>query len=74
MGNKSNKISIRITPWQGQVLQEMSESLGVGYSMLIRTIIGDWLSKNEEYIYRIIDKKQENGLDKQTGEEEKELF
>ena len=72
MGNKSNKISIRITPWQGQVLQEMSESLGVGYSMLIRTIIGDWLSKNEEYIYRIIDKKQENGLDKQTGEEEKE--
>lgn len=75
--NKSCKVSVRLSPWQEQVLQEMSEALGVGYSMLIRTIVGNWLAVNEEYVYRLMDKKikeKENGLDKQTGEEEKELF
>ena len=69
--NKGCKISIRITPYQEQVLQEMSQTLGTSYSMLIRTILGDWLTKNEEYIYRIIDKKKiENADYQQTGEEE----
>lgn len=75
--NKSCKVSVRLSPWQEQVLHEMSETLGVGYSMLIRTIVGNWLAVNEEYVYRLMDKKikeKENGLDKQTGEEEEELF
>ena len=75
--NKSCKVSVRLSPWQEQVLHEMSETLGVGYSMLIRTIVGNWLAVNEEYVYRLMDKKikeKENGLDKQTGEEEEKLF
>lgn len=75
--NKSCKVSVRLSPWQEQVLHEMSETLGVGYSMLIRTIVGNWLTVNEEYVYRLMDKKikeKENGLDKQTGEEEEKLF
>lgn len=58
MGKKSDKISIRITPSQSLVLAEMSAALGCTYSMMIRTILGDWIAKNEDYIYRIIDKKK----------------
>lgn len=67
---KREKISIRITPNQSLVLAEMSEALGVSYSMMIRTILGDWITKNEEYIYRIIDKnKIEHADNTETGEE-----
>ena len=58
MGNKNCKISVRLTSWQEQVLHEMSEALGVSYSLLIRTIIGSWLTTNEDYIDRIIEKKR----------------
>lgn len=72
MGSKSDKISIRITPNQSLVLAEMSQALGVSYSMLIRTILGDWITKNEEYLEKIIDKKSlENATNQQTGEEAK---
>lgn len=75
MGSKSNKISIRITPWQEQVLSELSGALGVGYSLLIRTIIGNWLEQNEEFLYKFIDKKNfENADNKQNPEETEELF
>ena len=57
MGNKTNRLTLRITPWQAQVLEEMSQAMEVSYALLIRAIIGDWLTKNEEYIYRIIEKK-----------------
>lgn len=60
MGNRSCKVSLRLTPFQEQVLHEMSIALDTSYSMLIRTIIGDWLSKNEDYINRIIDRKKEH--------------
>ena len=58
MGKRSDKISIRITPNQSLVLAEMSQALGTTYSMLIRTILGDWITKNEDYIDRIIEKKK----------------
>lgn len=63
MSGKREKISIRITPNQSLVLQEMSQALNTTYSMLVRTIIGDWITKNEEYIYKIIDKKIDNNAD-----------
>jgi hypothetical protein len=67
MGSKSDKISIRITPNQSLVLAEMSQALGVSYSMLIRTILGDWIAKNEEYLEKIIDKKSlENANNQQN--------
>lgn len=49
----------------------MSEALDTTYSMLIRTIIGNWLSEHEEAIYRIIDKKKYGyALGEQTGKKE----
>lgn len=58
MGGKKERISIRITPNQELVLKEMSEALNTSISMMIRTILGDWITKNEDYIYRIIDKRK----------------
>lgn len=55
---KTKKVTIRISPNQEQVLNEMATALDTSYSMLIRTIIGNWLSTNEEHIYRIIDRKR----------------
>jgi predicted transcriptional regulator len=54
---KTKKVTIRISPNQEQVLNEMATALDTSYSMLIRTIIGNWLSTNEEHIYRTIDRK-----------------
>lgn len=70
MGNKNCKITVRLTPWQEQVLNELSTSLNVSYSMLVRTIIGDWLGSHEKQLYRIIDKKTFNGNNKQAGKKE----
>lgn len=71
MSGKREKISIRITPHQSLVLQEMCQTLGTSYSMLIRVIVGDWLTQHENYIYKIIDKKKiEDAKNQQTGEEE----
>lgn len=72
MGNKSEKISIRLTPFQAQVLSEMSTALDTTYSMLIRTIVGDWLQKNEEYVERIIDKKKTDNADNQQTRQKEE--
>lgn len=81
MSGKREKISIRITPHQSLVLAEMSQALNTTYSMLVRCIIGDWLTKNEEYLYKLIDKKiienkqreyaqnKEIGKETETGEE-----
>lgn len=68
------RISIRLTPNQELVLREMSTALDTSISMMIRTIVGDWLVKNEEQIYRIIDKKKfGNALDTERSEE-KNIF
>ena len=49
------KMSVRLTENQLQVLDELREILNCPISLLIRAIIGDWLQKNEDYIYEIID-------------------
>ena len=70
MGSKNCKISVRLTPWQEQVLHEMSTTFNVSYSLLIRTIVGSWLTDHENDIYRFIDnklidkKKIDNATDK----------
>lgn len=69
MGNKNCKVSVRLTPWQEQVLHELAESLDVGYSLLIRTIVGSWLATNEETLYRIIDKNRMYGKSMETNTE-----
>ena len=58
MGDKKERISIRITPNQALVLNEMSEVLDTSISMMIRTILGDWIKNHEDAIYRLIDRKK----------------
>ena len=66
------RISIRLTPNQELVLKEMSEALDTSISMLIRTIVGSWITEYEDQIYKIIDKKkiENNALDSENREEE----
>jgi predicted DNA-binding protein len=56
--NVKDHISIRLNPDQYLVVKELSTCLNTSMSLLIRTIIGDWLYKNEDYLYKIIDKKK----------------
>lgn len=50
---------IRLTENQRLVLEELKNILNCNISLLVRTIIGDWLEKNEEYIYDIIEGRRE---------------
>ena len=75
MNNKKDRVSIRITPNQTLVLKEMSEALGTSTSMMIRVILGDWIAKNEEYIYKIIDRKKiESDANYKYLEAEEDIF
>lgn len=48
------RVSIRLQPRQLQVLEELSEVLNAPISIMIRAIILDWLTRNDETIERII--------------------
>ena len=52
-----DKITIRLSPRQLQVLDELKQKLGCNYSLLIRTMVGDFLTRNEERLERLITKK-----------------
>lgn len=54
---------IRLTENQRLVLEELKNILNCNISLLVRTIIGDWLTKNEEYIYDIIEGRREFNKD-----------
>ena len=56
-GNRKERITVRLTCYQMQCLRELTESLNTSYSLLVRSIIGDFLSKNEETLERIITNK-----------------
>lgn len=57
-GNRKERITVRVTPYQMQCLKELSTSLNTSYSLLIRSIIGDFLNRNEEALERITTNKQ----------------
>lgn len=56
--NRKERVTVRLTPYQMQCLKELSSNLNTSYSLLIRSIIGDFLVKNEETLERIITNKQ----------------
>lgn len=56
-GNRKERITVRLTSYQMQCLRELTESLDTSYSLLVRSIIGDFLSKNEDALERIITNK-----------------
>lgn len=48
------KITIRVTPRQAQVLKELTDSCNCSQSLLIRMMIGDFITRNEDVLERII--------------------
>ena len=62
MANKPSMVTLRLRPEQEVILEEVSTKLNVPKSVFIRAMIGDWLTKNEDCLYRLIDNKlEENG-------------
>lgn len=56
--NRKERVTVRLTPYQMQCLKELSSNLNTSYSLLIRSIIGDFLTKNEAVLERIIENKE----------------
>lgn len=55
MSTSSKKLSVRLSPNQMVVLGELSTALKVSVSVLLRAIVLDFLTRNEERLDRIID-------------------
>lgn len=67
---KKERITIRLTPNQMQCLTELKDSLNTTYSLLTRSIIGNFLTQYENNIEEIIEKKNKDNANNQFGEEE----
>lgn len=72
--NRKDRVSIRLTPYQYQVLTELSTALDTSISMMIRTIIGDFLTKNEDALERIIERKLEGDANYKQNRKTEEIF
>ena len=67
---KKQRITVRLTPNQMLCLKELKESLGTSYSLLTRSIIQDFITRNEEHLEKIIVEKQNEDADNQYTEED----
>lgn len=68
--NRKERVTVRLTPGQMQCLKELSSNLNTSYSLLIRSIIQDFICRNEETLERIITKKEiEDAYAKPTEED-----
>lgn len=56
--NRKERVTVRLNCYQMQCLKELSESLNTSYSLLIRSIIGNFLYQNEDALEHIILEKQ----------------
>ena len=72
--NKKDRISIRLTPYQNQVLTELSTSLNTSISMLVRTIVGDFITRNEEVLERLVMKNNQIVEDQSLKNKEEDIF
>ena len=68
--NRKERVTVRLNCYQMQCLKELSTSLNTSYSLLIRSIIGDFLKRNEEALERIIISKQLEDADTKLTEED----
>lgn len=59
---RKERITIRLTPNQMQCLKELTQSLGTSYSLLVRTIIQDFITRNEDTLERITSNPREYAL------------
>jgi len=60
MGTAKPRLTIRLTPNQRMVIEELARALNTNESTLIRTIVGSWLTENEDYLQDLIDRKNYN--------------
>ncbi len=49
-----------MTPYQHQVIRDLSESLNTSQSVLLRAIIGDWITAHEDYLDRVLNDEENN--------------
>lgn len=56
-----NKLTIRLKPGQMQVIEELTEALGCSTAIIIRAIVSDFLTRNEEILEHIICEHLEKG-------------
>lgn len=63
MKNQKEKLTIRVTPNQLQVLSELAAATHTTMSLLIRSIIGDFITRNEDTLERIITGEQPIEID-----------
>ena len=68
--NRKERVTVRLNCYQMQCLKELSDGLNTSYSLLIRSIIGDFLKRNEEALERIITNKQKEDADTKPTEED----
>ena len=68
--NRKERVTVRLTPYQMQCLKELSSNLNTSYSLLIRSIIQDFICRNEETLERIITNKQNEDANPQYQEED----
>ena len=68
--NRKERVTVRFNCYQMQCLKELSTSLNTSYSLLIRSIIGNFLTQNEEALERIITNKQLEDADTKLTEED----
>lgn len=59
---KMERISIRLDNYSKLKLNELSQALNTNCSLLIRTIIKDWIEKNETHLNNVIDSYQNNTI------------
>lgn len=56
----TEKITIRLSPGQVRVLEELRDVLNAPISLIVRTIVGSWLTTNDEIIEHLIENKTKN--------------
>lgn len=62
---RKERITVRLSQNQMLVLKELTEALDTSYSLLVRSIVCDFLTKNEEQLEKIILRKQKKDADNQ---------
>lgn len=68
--NRKERVTVRLTPGQMQCLKELSSNLNTSYSLLIRSIIQDFICRNEDTLERIITNKELEDADTKLEEED----
>lgn len=67
--NRKERVTVRLTPGQMQCLKELSSNLNTSYSLLIRSIIQDFICRNEDTLERIITNKEIEDANTELTEE-----